>query len=147
MAGVELPVQLPRAALKYGLQAFGSCDGMQQKRRRSESKLSKQEIDREAGAEQPADAGHASADAELRRPGARTPLSRPGRAKFAFDVWGDTVNTASRMESQGAANKIRVTDEVRNALADTYVFEGPELVDVKGKGPTRVWTLVARPRE
>ena len=70
-----------------------------------------------------------------------------GRAKFAFDVWGDTVNTASRMESQGAANKIRVTDEVRNALADSYVFEGPELIDVKGKGPTRVWTLIAGPGE
>ena len=68
-----------------------------------------------------------------------------GRAKFAFDVWGDTVNTASRMESQGAANKIRVTDEVRNALADSYAFEGPELIDVKGKGPTRVWTLIAGP--
>ncbi len=69
-----------------------------------------------------------------------------GRAKFAFDVWGDTVNTASRMETQGAANQIRVTDEVRNALADSYVFEGPEIVDVKGKGPTRVWTLIEGPR-
>jgi class 3 adenylate cyclase len=66
-----------------------------------------------------------------------------GRAKFAFDVWGDTVNTASRMEAQGTANQIRVTDEVRNALAESYVFEGPEIVDVKGKGPTRVWTLIA----
>ena len=70
-----------------------------------------------------------------------------GRAKFAFDVWGDTVNTASRMETQGTANQIRVTDEVRNALADSYVFEGPEIVDVKGKGPTRVWTLIAGPGE
>lgn len=66
-----------------------------------------------------------------------------GRAKFAFDVWGDTVNTASRMETQGTANQIRVTDEVRNALVDTYVFDGPEIVDVKGKGPTQVWTLIA----
>ena len=66
-----------------------------------------------------------------------------GRAKFAFDVWGDTVNTASRMETQGNANQIRVTDEVRNALVDSYVFEGPEIVDVKGKGPTQVWTLIA----
>jgi adenylate cyclase len=69
-----------------------------------------------------------------------------GRAKFAFDVWGDTVNTASRMETQGAPNEIRVTDEVRNALSDRYVFEGPELVDVKGKGPTQVWTLVEERR-
>jgi hypothetical protein len=35
---------------------------------------------------------------------------------------------------------------VRNALSDRYVFEGPELVDVKGKGPTQVWTLVAERR-
>jgi class 3 adenylate cyclase len=69
-----------------------------------------------------------------------------GRAKFAFDVWGDTVNTASRMERQGAPNEICVTDEVRNALADRYAFEGPELVDVKGKGPTQVWTLVSERR-
>jgi hypothetical protein len=46
-------------------------------------------------------------------------------------------------EAQGTANQIRVTDEVRNALAESYVFEGPEIVDVKGKGPTRVWTLIA----
>jgi class 3 adenylate cyclase len=70
-----------------------------------------------------------------------------GRAKFAFDVWGDTVNTASRMERQGAPNEIRVTDEVRNALAEHYVFEGPELVDVKGKGPTQVWTLISERRD
>ena len=67
-----------------------------------------------------------------------------GQAKFAFDVWGDTVNTASRMEAVKARRTgSRVTDEVRNALGDSYAFEGPEMVDVKGKGPTRVWTLVA----
>jgi class 3 adenylate cyclase len=64
-----------------------------------------------------------------------------GQAKFAFDVWGDTVNTASRMEAVGAANRITVSDEVRHALGDTYAFTGPEMVEVKGKGPTRVWTL------
>ncbi len=64
-----------------------------------------------------------------------------GQAKFAFDVWGDTVNTASRMETVGTANRITVSDEVRHALGDAYAFSGPEMVDVKGKGPTRVWTL------
>ena len=64
-----------------------------------------------------------------------------GQAKFAFDVWGDTVNTASRMEAVGAANRITVSDEVRDALGDSYAFTGPEMVEVKGKGPTRVWTL------
>jgi adenylate cyclase len=69
-----------------------------------------------------------------------------GRAKFAFDVCCDTVNTASRMERQGMPSEIRVADEVRNALAESYAFEGPELVDVKGKGPTQVWTLVSERR-
>lgn len=64
-----------------------------------------------------------------------------GQAKFAFDVWGDTVNTASRMEAVGVANRITVSDEVRRALGDAYTFSGPELVDVKGKGLTRVWML------
>ena len=64
-----------------------------------------------------------------------------GQAKFAFDVWGDTVNTASRMEAVGTANRTTVSDEVREALGDAYAFSGPEMVDVKGKGPTRVWTI------
>ena len=64
-----------------------------------------------------------------------------GQAKFAFDVWGDTVNTASRMEAVGTANRITVSDEVRHALGDAYAFSGPEMVELKGKGLTRVWTL------
>jgi adenylate cyclase len=64
-----------------------------------------------------------------------------GEAKFIFDVWGDTVNTASRMESHGAAGRIQVTDTVRAALADDYDFAGPHMIDVKGKGSTRVWFL------
>ena len=58
-----------------------------------------------------------------------------GRAKFAFDVWGDTVNTASRMETQGAANQIRVTDEVRNALADQLCVRRPRAHRRQGQGP------------
>jgi adenylate cyclase len=64
-----------------------------------------------------------------------------GEAKFIFDVWGDTVNTASRMESHGAAGRIQVTDTVRAALVDDYDFAGPQIIDVKGKGPTQVWFL------
>jgi adenylate cyclase len=67
-----------------------------------------------------------------------------GDAKYIFDVWGDTVNTASRMESHGAAGRIQVTDTVYSALAGDYDFEGPQIIDVKGKGPTRVWFLLAR---
>jgi adenylate cyclase len=70
-----------------------------------------------------------------------------GETKFIFDVWGDTVNTASRMESHGAAGRIQVTDKVRLALWNDYRFAGPSVVDVKGKGPTRVWFLEKGPEE
>lgn len=65
-----------------------------------------------------------------------------GEAKFIFDVWGDTMTTASRMQSHGAAGRIQVTDAVRAALADEHAFTGPQVIDVKGKGPTRVWQLL-----
>jgi len=64
-----------------------------------------------------------------------------GESKFIFDVWGDTVNVASRMESNGVAGQIQVTEAVMKALMDRYSFDGPQVIDVKGKGPTRVWKL------
>jgi len=64
-----------------------------------------------------------------------------GESKFTFDVWGDTVNVASRMESSGVAGQIQVTDAVAAALANIYSFDGPEFVHIKGKGLTRVWRL------
>ena len=45
------------------------------------------------------------------------------------------------MESHGAAGRIQVTDKVRLALCNDYRFAGPSTVDIKGKGPTRVWFL------
>jgi adenylate cyclase len=64
-----------------------------------------------------------------------------GEAKFIFDVWGDTVNTASRMQMHGSAGRIQVTAAVREALSDDYHFSGPNIIEVKGKGPTQVWFL------
>jgi class 3 adenylate cyclase len=64
-----------------------------------------------------------------------------GESKFTFDVWGDTVNVASRMESCGVAGQIQVTDAVATALANIYSFDGPDFVEIKGKGLTRVWRL------
>lgn len=67
-----------------------------------------------------------------------------GESKFIFDVWGDTVNVASRMESSGVAGQIQVTEAVATALANIYPFDGPQLIDIKGKGLTRVWRLKPR---
>ena len=64
-----------------------------------------------------------------------------GESKFIFDVWGETVNIASRMESNGVAGQIQVTEVVMRALMGQYSFDGPQLIDIKGKGPTRVWKL------
>ena len=46
-----------------------------------------------------------------------------GRHKFSYDVWGDTVNVASRLEAHGVADRIQVSQEVREALAHRFEFE------------------------
>jgi adenylate cyclase len=67
-----------------------------------------------------------------------------GTRKFFYDVWGDAVNTASRMESTGAPGKIQVAEETRELLSDEFVFEERGVVDVRGKGPMRTWFLSGR---
>ncbi|MBN1873979.1 MAG: response regulator [Anaerolineae bacterium] len=57
-----------------------------------------------------------------------------GRSKFSYDLWGDTVNIASRMESHGIADKIQVTEAVYTHLQHAYHFEKRGEIDVKGKG-------------
>jgi len=57
-----------------------------------------------------------------------------GRHKFIYDLWGDAVNTASRMESNGLANIVQVTEAVRDKLIGKYEFEKREPIYVKGKG-------------
>lgn len=64
-----------------------------------------------------------------------------GPSKLLYDVWGDTVNTAARMESHGVAGRIQVTDCLRLALDDRFTFELRGDVDVKGKGIMRLWFL------
>jgi adenylate cyclase len=65
-----------------------------------------------------------------------------GRHKFIYDVWGDTVNMASRLESHGLPGRIQVSAEVRDALAHRFVFEPRGSVHLKGKGETSVFLLV-----
>ena len=57
-----------------------------------------------------------------------------GRLKFIYDLWGDAVNTASRMESHGLVNTIQVTRAVRDRLKDKYEFEERGPIPIKGKG-------------
>lgn len=57
-----------------------------------------------------------------------------GKTKFIYDVWGDTVNVASRMESTGVAMKIHVSESTYSQVKNSFAFEGPVEVEVKGKG-------------
>jgi class 3 adenylate cyclase len=68
-----------------------------------------------------------------------------GRRKFIYDLWGDAVNTASRMESHGVPGRIQVTPAVEARLRDRYTFEAREPIEVKGKG-TMVPSLLVGPR-
>lgn len=67
-----------------------------------------------------------------------------GIKKFAYDLWGDTVNIASRMESHGEPGKINVTETVKDQLLDRFEFEDRGEVDVKGKGRMKTFVLVGR---
>jgi class 3 adenylate cyclase len=67
-----------------------------------------------------------------------------GKRKFIYDVWGDTVNTASRMESLGVPGRIQVTAAVRERLAAEFAFEPRGIIDVKGKGPMPTYFLTGR---
>jgi class 3 adenylate cyclase len=69
-----------------------------------------------------------------------------GTRKFIYDIWGDTVNVASRMESHGVPGRIQVTHAVAERLEGTFRIEPRGLVDVKGKGPTPTYFLEGRPR-
>jgi class 3 adenylate cyclase len=67
-----------------------------------------------------------------------------GLKKFIYDVWGDTVNTASRMESTGFPGRLQVTKETRERLAPTFELESRGLVDVKGKGRIETWFVLGK---
>ena len=57
-----------------------------------------------------------------------------GTHKFAYDLWGDAVNTASRMESHGQPGRIQVTETTYRQLPEQYEFESRREIQVKGKG-------------
>ncbi|MEO3760614.1 adenylate/guanylate cyclase domain-containing protein [Mycobacterium sp. B14F4] len=98
----------------------------------------------------------ADAVAELRDPRGREVPLRIGLAagsvvagvvgarKFFYDVWGDAVNVASRMETTDVVGKIQVPQDVYERLNDSFVLERRGEVDVKGKGVMTTWYLVGR---
>ena len=70
-----------------------------------------------------------------------------GHRRILFDLWGDTVNLASRMQTTGVAGRIQVTSSTRDLLGDRYEFEDRGSVDIKGLGPKRTFLLTARDLE
>ena len=65
-----------------------------------------------------------------------------GRHKFIYDVWGDTVNVASRLESESAPDRINVSEAVMQALTHRFAFEPRGIITLKGRGGTRAFFLV-----
>ena len=67
-----------------------------------------------------------------------------GVRKFAYDLWGDTVNLANRLEESGEPGYALVSESTASQLADRYHFAPTQVIDLKGKGPTPVRVLLGR---
>ena len=65
-----------------------------------------------------------------------------GRSKFQYDVWGNTVNTASRMEQHGVPGRIQLSAATHPLLDREFVCEPRGTIDIKGMGPMETWFLV-----
>ena len=65
-----------------------------------------------------------------------------GRKKFIYDMWGDTVNVASRMESHGEEGKVQVSRTFRDLLGDEFEFSEPRKIEIKGKGSMETFFLL-----
>ncbi|MFX5562539.1 adenylate/guanylate cyclase domain-containing protein, partial [Acinetobacter baumannii] len=65
-----------------------------------------------------------------------------GARKFFYDVWGDAVNVAARMETTDVVGRIQVPQNVYERLKDSFVLEERGAVEVKGKGVMHTWYLV-----
>jgi class 3 adenylate cyclase len=65
-----------------------------------------------------------------------------GRKKFVYALWGDMVNTASRMESHGASGKIQITRATYELVKDRFECEYVGEISIKGKGKMEAWHLI-----
>jgi adenylate cyclase len=68
-----------------------------------------------------------------------------GRKRFLYDLWGDAVNTASRMESHGTPGRIQITRATYELLGHEFPCEPRGTIIVKGKGAMEAWYLLGRP--
>jgi class 3 adenylate cyclase len=69
-----------------------------------------------------------------------------GETRFAYDLWGDTVNTASRMESMALPDSIRITDSTKQKIEATFELQELPEAHVKGKGLMKNW-IVIKPKD
>ena len=67
-----------------------------------------------------------------------------GRKKFSYDIWGDPVNVASRMESHGVADSIQIAEHTYELLKRDFVTVPRGTIDIKGKGEMKTWFLIGR---
>jgi guanylate cyclase len=67
-----------------------------------------------------------------------------GRKRFLYDLWGDAVNTASRMESSGTPGRIQITRTTHDLIGEEFVCEPRGTISVKGKGEMETWYLTER---
>jgi adenylate cyclase len=69
-----------------------------------------------------------------------------GRKKFIYDLWGEAVNLASRMESHGRVRCIQVTSNTHELIGDAFDCTSVGLIEVKGVGAMEVWHVIGRKR-
>jgi class 3 adenylate cyclase len=67
-----------------------------------------------------------------------------GRKRFLYDLWGDAVNVADRMQTHGSPGRIQVTRATYELLKDDFVLEPRGTIEVRGKGAMETWYLVAK---
>jgi class 3 adenylate cyclase len=67
-----------------------------------------------------------------------------GKKKFIYDLWGESVNTASRMESHGIPGQIQVSESTYNKLKDKFTFMERGILEVKGIGKIRSYFLIQK---
>ena len=69
-----------------------------------------------------------------------------GKRMYIYDVWGDAVNAASRMESHGVAGRVQVAESTRHLLGESFLYEERGVLEVEGQGELKSWFVTGRKR-